>query len=45
MAIEWREHVEDLLLAHPRLSQQSIQAALAYAAESLRSDTIFPLAA
>lgn len=39
------ETVEDLLVAHTRLSRQGIQAALAYAAETLRSDTIFPLAA
>jgi uncharacterized protein (DUF433 family) len=37
------ETVDDLLLAHPRLSREAIRAALAYAAEALRSDTIFPL--
>jgi uncharacterized protein (DUF433 family) len=39
------ETVEDLLIAYPRLSRQGIQGALAYAAETLRADTIFPLAA
>jgi uncharacterized protein (DUF433 family) len=39
------ETIDDLLVAYPRLSRNAIQAALAYAAESLRSDTIFPLAA
>ena len=39
------ETVEDLLIAYPRLSRLAIQAALAYAAESLRADTIIPLAA
>jgi uncharacterized protein (DUF433 family) len=39
------ETVEDLLVAYPRLSRDAVQAALAYAAETLRADTIFPLAA
>ena len=39
------ESVEDLLVAYPRLSSEAVQAALAYAAETLRADTIFPLAA
>lgn len=39
------ETVEDLLIAYPRLSRDAIQAAFAYAAETLRADTIFPLAA
>jgi uncharacterized protein (DUF433 family) len=39
------ESVEDLLTAHPRLSQDAIKAALAYAAYSLSAETIFPLAA
>jgi uncharacterized protein (DUF433 family) len=29
----------DLLVAHPRLSRDGVQAALAYGAETLRSDT------
>lgn len=39
------ETVADLLVAYPRLAQEDILAALAYAAESLRSDTIFSVAA
>jgi len=39
------ETVDDLLAAHPRLTRTGIQAALAYAAETVRTDTIFPLAA
>jgi uncharacterized protein (DUF433 family) len=39
------ETVDDLLVAYPRLSRDAVRAALAYAAETLRGDTIFPLAA
>jgi uncharacterized protein (DUF433 family) len=39
------ESVDDLLVAYPRLSRDAVRAALAYAAETLRADTIFPLAA
>lgn len=39
------ESVDDLLVAYPRLSREGVQAALIYAAETLRADTIFPLAA
>ena len=39
------ETIDDLLVAYPRLTRNTIQAALAYAAEALRADTIFPLAA
>ncbi len=38
------ETVDDLLVAYPRLSSDAVRAALAYAAEALRSDTILPLA-
>ena len=38
------ETVEQLLEAHPRLTQEGIQAALAYAAGALRSDIIYPVA-
>ena len=31
------ESVEDILKAHPRLTQQAVRAALGYAAESLRN--------
>ena len=36
------ETVEQLLEAHPRLTQAGIQAALAYAAQMLRSDIVYP---
>lgn len=37
------ETVEQLLEAHPRLTRESIQAALAFAAEALRADVVYPL--
>jgi len=37
------ETVEDLLEAHPRLTREAIHAALAFAAEALRADVIYPL--
>jgi uncharacterized protein (DUF433 family) len=39
------ETVDDLLVAYPHLLRTDVQAALPYAAETLRADTIFPLAA
>lgn len=36
------ETVEQLLEAHPRLTREAIQAALAFAAEALRADVIYP---
>lgn len=36
------ETVEQILAAHPRLTQFGIQAALAYAAQTMRSDLIYP---
>jgi uncharacterized protein (DUF433 family) len=36
------ETVEQLLAAHPRLTREGIQAALAYAAQTMRSDIIYP---
>lgn len=38
------ETVEDILKAHPRLSREGIQAALAFAAEALRADVVYPTA-
>jgi uncharacterized protein (DUF433 family) len=38
------ETVEQLLQAHPRLTREGVQAALAYAADTLRSDKIYPIA-
>ena len=36
------ETMEQILEAHPRLTREGIQAALAFAAETLRSDVIYP---
>lgn len=36
------ETIEQLLEAHPRLTREGLQAALTYAAETLRSDVIYP---
>lgn len=38
------ETVEQLLEAHPRLTHEGIQAALAFAAEVLKSDVVYPVA-
>jgi uncharacterized protein (DUF433 family) len=38
------ETIEQLLEEHPRLTREAVQAALAYAAETLRSDIIYPTA-
>lgn len=38
------ETVDQLLDAHPRLTREAIQAALAFAAEALRSDVLYPAA-
>jgi uncharacterized protein (DUF433 family) len=35
---------EELLASHPRLTHEAIQAALAFAAEVLRADVIYPVA-
>ena len=37
------ETVEQLIEAHPRLSREEILAALAFAAEALRSDVVYPI--
>ena len=37
------ETYEQLLAAHPRLTHEAIQAALSFAAEALRADTIYPV--
>ncbi|MFQ5398476.1 MAG: DUF433 domain-containing protein [Anaerolineae bacterium] len=39
------ETVEQLLAAHPRLTPEGIRAALAYAAQTMRSDLVYPTAA
>jgi uncharacterized protein (DUF433 family) len=37
------ETVEQMLEAHPRLTRQAIQAALAFAVEALRADVVYPI--
>ena len=37
------ESVEQILDAHPRLTREAIQAALAFAKEALRADVIYPV--
>jgi len=36
------ENIEDILEAHPQLTQEAIQAAFTFAAATLRADTIYP---
>jgi uncharacterized protein (DUF433 family) len=36
------ETIEQILEAHPRLNRQAIQAALAFAAQALRADVVYP---
>ena len=38
------ETVEQILDAHPRLTREAVQAALAFAAETLRADVVYPIA-
>jgi len=38
------ETVEQLLTAHPRLTREGIQAALAFAAQALKADVVYPTA-
>jgi uncharacterized protein (DUF433 family) len=37
------ESFEQILAAHPRLTREAIQAALAFAADALRADVVYPL--
>lgn len=37
------ETLEELLDAYPRLTREAIQAALAFAAETLRADVVYPI--
>ena len=37
------ESVEQILAAHPRLTREGLQAALAFAAEALRADVVYPV--
>jgi len=36
------ETVEQILEAHPRLTEEAVRAALAFAAEALRADVVYP---
>jgi len=38
------ETVEQLLEAHPRLTREAVQAALAFGAEALKADVVYPIA-
>jgi uncharacterized protein (DUF433 family) len=40
--LAYGESREQLLAAHPRLTKEAIDAALAFAAQALRADTIYP---
>lgn len=37
------ESVDQILAAHPRLTEPAIRAALAFASEALRADVVYPL--
>ena len=37
------ETIDQILYAHPRLTKEAIQEALAFAAEALRADVIYPV--
>ncbi len=37
------ETIEQILEAHPRLTREAIQAALAFAADSLRDEVVYPI--
>jgi uncharacterized protein (DUF433 family) len=37
------ESFEQIVAAHPRLTREAIQAALAFAADALRADVVYPL--
>jgi uncharacterized protein (DUF433 family) len=36
------ETVEQIMEAHPRLTKEAVRAALAFAAEALRADVVYP---
>lgn len=38
------ETVEEILEAHPRLTHEGVQAALAFAADVLKGDVVYPVA-
>ncbi len=36
------ETLDQIIAAHPRLTEEAVRAALAFAAESLRADVVYP---
>lgn len=38
------ETVQQIVAAHPRLTEEAIRAALAFAHEALRADVVYPIA-
>jgi uncharacterized protein (DUF433 family) len=36
------ETIDDLLAAHPRLTREGVYAAMAFAAQALRADVVYP---
>lgn len=41
--LSFGESEEDILLAHPHISKEDIKAALAFAAQSLKGENIYPV--
>lgn len=39
------ETIQDIIEAHPHINETSIRAAIAFAAQNLKADTIYPVAA
>ena len=37
------ETVDQILAAHPRLTEEAVRAALAFAADALRADVLYPV--
>ncbi|WP_054936610.1 DUF433 domain-containing protein [Neomoorella humiferrea] len=37
------ETVEQIIRAHPRLTEEAIRAALAFAAQAIRADVVYPV--
>jgi len=37
------ETIEQILAAHPRLTEEAIRAAIAFAAKALRADVVYPV--
>jgi uncharacterized protein (DUF433 family) len=37
------ESIEQILAAHPRLTEPGLRAAIAFAAEALRADVVYPI--